>query len=83
MDFVKTLDTVEEKLYHVNKPKYYGWKTYVINAASIQPTSLDFVQYVTNTTVVENELPSIYKLKTSSGKELDVLDGNLHRNSSQ
>ena len=81
VEFVKTLDTVEEKLYHMNKPKYYGWKSYVINAANIQPTSIDFVQYVTNTTVVENELPPIYNLKTSSGKELDVLNGSFHRNS--
>ena len=78
MDYVKKLDTVEEKLYHINKPKYYGWQSYVINATNIKPTSLDFVQYVTNTTMVENELPSVYNLKTSSGKELEVIEGTFH-----
>ena len=75
VNYVKALDTVEEKLYHMNKPKYYGWQSVVINARKIQPTSLEFVQYVTNTTTVENELPGIYNVKTSSGKELDVLEG--------
>ena len=59
----------------MNKPKYYGWQSYIIDASKIQPTSLDFVQYITNTTLVENELPSIYNLKISSGKELDTLQG--------
>ena len=72
---VKSLSTVEEKLYHVNKPKYYGWQSVIVEASRIQPTSLEFAQYVTNTTTVDNELPPLYKLKTSSGKELDLLDG--------
>ena len=68
-------ETVEEKLYYVNKPKYYGWQSVIIDASKIQPTSLDFSQYITNTTTIENELPLVYNLKTSSGKELDVLGG--------
>ena len=72
---VRKLDTVEEKLYYMNKPKYYGWQSYIIDASKIRPTSLDFVQYITNTTLVENELPPIYNLKTSSGKELETLQG--------
>ena len=72
---VKDLDTVEEKLYYMNKPKYYGWQSYVIDASKIQPTSLEFVQYITNTTTIDNELPAVYNLKTSSGKELYSLQG--------
>ena len=74
------MDTVEEKLYHINKPKYYGWQSVVIDAKKIQPTSLDFAQYATNTTSIENELPAIYNLKTPSGKELDLLEGQEKRN---
>ena len=59
----------------MNKPKYYGWQSYVIDASKIQPTSLDFVQYITNTTTIDNELPAVYNLKTSSGKELYSLQG--------
>ena len=59
----------------MNKPKYYGWQSYIIDASKIRPTSLDFVQYITNTTLVENELPPIYNLKTSSGKELETIQG--------
>ena len=76
VELVKNLKTVEEKLYYMNKPKYYGWQSTVIEASRIRSTSLDLVQYITNTTTVENELPPIYNLKTSSGRELDVLEGN-------
>lgn len=51
-DKVKGFRTVEEKLYYMNMPKYYGWPCHVIHAAQIQPTSLDLVRYLTNTAVV-------------------------------
>ena len=75
VNLVKNLKTVEEKLWYINKPKYYGWQSTVIDASWIRPASLDLVQYITNTTIVENELPPMYNLKTSSGRELDVLEG--------
>ena len=67
-------------MWYINKPKYYGWQSTVIDASWIRPASLDLVQYITNTTTVENELPPVYNLKTSSGRELDVLEGNKSSN---
>lgn len=68
VDLVKSLKTVEEKQAYINKPKYYGWYTCVIDAKKIRCGSLDFVQYVTNTTVVDGKLPELYGNVVSTEK---------------
>ena len=49
--FMKSLQTVEEKQIYLNKPKYYGWYSCVMKNTKIGPTTLDFLQFVTNTTI--------------------------------
>ena len=49
--FMKNLQTVEEKQIYLNKPKYYGWYSCVIKNAKIGPTTLEFLQFATNTTI--------------------------------
>ena len=57
---MKNLKTVEEKQIHLNKPKYYGWYSCVMNTNSMPPSALDMVKYVTNT-VISRELPENLK----------------------
>ena len=54
---IKSLKTVEEKQIYLNKPKYYGWYSCVMDIDRIPPDTLDLMQYATNTTIVKNELP--------------------------
>jgi len=70
VETVKNLKTVEEKQWYINKPKFYGWYTTVVNANRIRYGTLDFVQYITNTTVVDDRLPDRYgNVVKSSGDE--------------
>ena len=57
---MKSLKTVEEKQYYLNKPKYYGWYSTMIDAQFIRYGSLDLVQYLTNTTLIDDKLPERY-----------------------
>ena len=63
---MKSLNTVEEKQIYLNKPKYWGWYSCVMNIENIPPESLSLIQYATNTTIVKNELPE--KLKSLDEK---------------
>ena len=56
-EVIKNLQTVEEKQIYLNKPKYYGWYSCVMNPEAVKPATLNFMQYVTNTTIVEDALP--------------------------
>jgi hypothetical protein len=60
VELVKSLKTVEEKQYYLNKPKYYGWYSTIIDAQFVRYGSLDLVQYLTNTTLIDNKLPERY-----------------------
>ena len=60
-DQMKRLKTVEEKQWYLNKPKYYGWYSCVIKGAKLKPDSQEFVQFATNTVVMDNQLPEVYK----------------------
>jgi small subunit ribosomal protein S30 len=46
---VKALKTVEEKLFEINMPRYYGWKCIMLSEDSIPYNSLSFAQHVTRT----------------------------------
>ena len=58
---MRKLKTVEEKQLYLNKPKYYGWYSCVMDPNKVLPTSLDFLQFVTNTTIVNDDLPNPLK----------------------
>ena len=60
VETMKSLKTVEEKQWYLNKPKFYGWYSSVIGADRIRYGTLEFVQYVTNTTLVDGRLPDRY-----------------------
>lgn len=64
VEFVRSLRTVEEKLFYLNKPKYYGWYSSIIDPSRIGYGSLDFIQYATWTHVV-SELPERYQNKVT------------------
>jgi hypothetical protein len=44
VETMKSLQTVEEKQWYLNKPKFYGWYTTVVDAKEIRYGTLDFVQ---------------------------------------
>lgn len=46
---VKKLQTIEEKLLKVNMPKYYGWRTIVLNDKSIPYNALPYIKHYTRT----------------------------------
>jgi len=70
-NFMAKLGTVEEKQFYLNKPKYYGWYSYLLNMDWIPCDSRPFFQFATQTHVVE-DLPEYYK---SSNPEIEkILD---------
>lgn len=67
---MKSLRTVEEKQIYLNKPKYFGWYSCVLDIDKIPPDSLDLMQHATNTTIVKNKLPEkLEELEEISLKE--------------
>ena len=52
---IKQLKTVEEKQFAINRPKYYGWYSSIIDSDFIPPDALDFVQFATWTTKIEGK----------------------------
>jgi small subunit ribosomal protein S30 len=46
---IKSIKTVEEKLFEINMPRYYGWRSIMLSEGSIPYDSLPFVQHVTRT----------------------------------
>lgn len=46
---IKAIKTVEEKLFEINMPRYYGWVSIMLREGSIPYDSLPFVQHITRT----------------------------------
>ena len=70
---IKKLETVEEKLYGINMPRYYGWKSLYLKERHVLCNSLDHAQYITRTHVVNNhELPDFYNNVITS-EQLDAV----------
>jgi small subunit ribosomal protein S30 len=69
---IKSIKTVEEKLFEINMPRYYGWKPIVLKEGSIPYDSLPFVQHVTRTHIRElkNLAPYSTDLEEDSNKLL-------------
>lgn len=60
-DEIKSLETVEEKLFKINMPRYYGWKSLILNEHSVPYDSLSHAQYITRTHIVkDSSLPAYY-----------------------
>ena len=57
---MEKLGTVEEKQYFLNKPKYYGWYSYLLSHDWIPQDCKPFLQFATQTHIVE-DLPEYYK----------------------
>jgi len=86
-NFMAKLGTVEEKQYHINRPKRHGWYSYILEQSWIPCDSKDFLQFATQTHVVEG-LPDYYNEKDAMVDklveeiapliELTILDQSLH-----
>lgn len=59
---IKDVPTIEEKQIRLNMPRYYGFKSYMLNEDYIPYNNLTLAQHVTRThLVVNNELPEYFK----------------------
>jgi len=61
-NFMEKLGTVEEKQYQLNRPKYYGWYSYMLDQNWIPCDAKEFLQFATQTHVVDG-LPDYYNAK--------------------
>ncbi|XP_076748855.1 mitochondrial ribosomal protein S30 [Xylocopa sonorina] len=60
-DKIEKLESVEEKLFGINMPRYYGWKGLLLEEGVVKPNSLDHAQYITHTHVInDHKLPEFY-----------------------
>nr|XP_019534368.2 28S ribosomal protein S30, mitochondrial [Aedes albopictus] len=74
---IRQLSTVEEKLFEINMPKYYGYKAHLITDQKLPYNVLPLAQYATRTYLEEN-LPETYrKLEESAKQLLDQVRGEL------
>lgn len=53
--WLKSHDTVEEKLYELNMPKYYGWEAVRLNERTVPYNFLPWAQFATRTHIEVNE----------------------------
>ena len=68
---IKSLETVEEKLFKINMPRYYGWKSLILKEHIIPYNSLSHAQYFTRTHIIkEFDLPTYYNTIIST-EQLD------------
>lgn len=48
-DWLKSHDTVEEKLFELNMPKYYGWRSVILRDNAVPYNFLPWAQFATRT----------------------------------
>lgn len=59
---IKSLNTIEEKLLEINMPKYYGYKSVILDDSKIPYNSMPLSQHITRTKFNEVlALPGIYQ----------------------
>lgn len=76
---VKNCPTVEEKLFKVNMPKYYGFRVHTFNETQVNYNILPVAQYITKTHLVkERQLPTCYDHMTDPNT-LDQLVENIKK----
>ncbi|EFN77238.1 39S ribosomal protein S30, mitochondrial [Harpegnathos saltator] len=68
---IKNLETVEEKLFKVNMPRYYGWKLILLEESKIPYNSLKYIQYITRTHVMKEPGLPIHYNNVISTEQLD------------
>lgn len=72
-DEIKKLKTVEEKIFKINMPRYYGWKSLILEEHKVPYNSLEHAQYITRTYIVpERGLPTFYN-NVMSDEELESI----------
>ncbi|XP_037039129.1 28S ribosomal protein S30, mitochondrial [Bradysia coprophila] len=59
-DKIKNVKTIEEKLIGINMPRYYGFKSVMLNDHIFRYNSLPFFQHITRTQLVDAGLPDCY-----------------------
>lgn len=69
-DKIERLSSVEEKLFEINMPKYYGYKAHIITDKKFPYNVLPFAQYATRTNFVEGTLPEPYGKLSEDSKAL-------------
>lgn len=68
---IQKINTVEEKQIALNMPRYYGWKSIVLNESKIPYNAMPLVQYYTRTHFNEIEnLPDLYTELASMSDEV-------------
>ncbi|XP_076620964.1 mitochondrial ribosomal protein S30 [Colletes latitarsis] len=76
---IKVLESVEEKLYGINMPRYYGWKSLELLEGRVPYNTLPQAQYITRTHVVEDyQLPNFYDDLITS-EQLDIMIKDLKK----
>jgi small subunit ribosomal protein S30 len=50
---IKKIETIEEKMIEINMPKYYGYKSLMLDEKTYPYNTLPFFQYATNTEFIE------------------------------
>lgn len=71
---IRKLHTVEEKLFAVNLPRYYGWNSLILEEGKYPYNFLPFVQHVTRTNRVNVGKELLYKvLNKDPGLTKEVL----------
>jgi len=68
-NFMAKLGTVEEKQYHINRPKNHGWYSYMLSQNWIPCDSKEFLQFATQTHLVDG-LPNYYSDKDETVDKL-------------
>jgi len=68
-NFMANLGTVEEKQFHINRPKYYGWYSYMLQQGYIPCDAKEFLQFATQTTLIDG-LPDYYNAKDDNVDKL-------------
>ncbi|XP_055637779.1 28S ribosomal protein S30, mitochondrial [Toxorhynchites rutilus septentrionalis] len=77
-DKIRQLSTVEEKLFEINMPKYYGYKAHMITDEKFPYNVLPFAQFATRTHLSEGKLPEYYDTFNESARMfLDTMKTDL------
>lgn len=65
----KRLNTVEEKLFAINMPRYIGWDSLILKEGNLPYDILPFVQYITKTRFTETSVLPLPNTVSSKQKE--------------
>ncbi len=72
-DLVRECDTVEEKMYQINRPKYYGWWSYIMQPDKIPADLLGNLPPLTSCYIF-NESGKVFFLTKASVGSFNFID---------